>query len=299
MTLTGGPASAGHFSILSLDATSGPSGENPSGQADVFVFTYTGAVFHIQGPVTCLAVSGNTAVIGVQSQAQPFFGVVAGAGGGWPAGHLRFARDPASPHRLLARFVHRLRRTVGPVTSPWSMRSRRRRQRTNARVAAGSGSASRTRGSASRSSTTARRRERSGCRSRRCRSKQRDHPALTRRLEPTRIVTERAPAPHEAPLTGLPMEGVAMRRFIVAAIASLVVAAFAAGPAAARPDRHTGPAKPGLRIPERAAPGLRHRRLRERPDPLRGPQRSCRLRPMANAVSQYDVACFQLSSHSG
>ncbi|MFI5026865.1 MAG: hypothetical protein ACHQCI_08990 [Solirubrobacterales bacterium] len=77
VTFTGGPASAGHFSILSLDATSGPSGENPSGQADFFVFTDTGSVFHIQGTVTCLAVSGNTAVIGVQSQAQPFFGVVA------------------------------------------------------------------------------------------------------------------------------------------------------------------------------------------------------------------------------
>ena len=77
VTFTGGPASAGHFFILSLDATSGPSGENPSGEADFTVATDTGSVFHIQGPVTCLAVSGNTAVIGVQSQLQPFFGVVA------------------------------------------------------------------------------------------------------------------------------------------------------------------------------------------------------------------------------
>ena len=76
VSFTGGPASAGHFNILSLDATSGPSGENPSGEADFFVFTDTGSVFHIQGPVTCLAVSGKSAVINVQSQAQPFFGIV-------------------------------------------------------------------------------------------------------------------------------------------------------------------------------------------------------------------------------
>jgi hypothetical protein len=76
VTFTGGPAFAGHFAILSLGATSGPSGEDPSGQADFSVSTDTGSVFHIQGPVTCLAVSGKSAVINVQSQAQPFFGIV-------------------------------------------------------------------------------------------------------------------------------------------------------------------------------------------------------------------------------
>ena len=40
------------------------------------VFPGTGSVFHIQGPGTCLAVRGNSAIINVQSQVQPFFGIV-------------------------------------------------------------------------------------------------------------------------------------------------------------------------------------------------------------------------------
>ena len=78
VTLTGGPAEVGFFTfrVLAINATSGPSGEDPSGQVDFFVFPDTSSAIHIQGPVTCLAVTGNTAVINVQHQAQPFFGIV-------------------------------------------------------------------------------------------------------------------------------------------------------------------------------------------------------------------------------
>jgi len=78
VTFTGGPASAGQLYVLALDATSGPSGENPSGQADFFFFNLPGVgdVFHMQGPVTCLAVRGSSATINVQGQSQSFIGIV-------------------------------------------------------------------------------------------------------------------------------------------------------------------------------------------------------------------------------
>ena len=48
-----------------------------------------------------------------------------------------------------------------------------------------------------------------------------------------------------------------MRKFIMAVLAALVVAAFAAGPAAATSTRHQGPAEPELRRPRQfAAPGF-------------------------------------------
>ena len=88
-----------------------------------------------------------------------------------------------------------------------------------------------------------------------------------------------------------------MRRFIVAAIASLVVAAFAAVPAAATPTG-TGASRARVaKTPQFAAPGFTDSAgfanaedLYANPDPRAA---------MANghAVSQYDVACFQLSSH--
>jgi hypothetical protein len=65
VSLTVTPAFTSHFNIEALNATSGPGGENPSGQIDFFVLTGT-FVFHIAGPVTCLAVTGNSAVINVQ-----------------------------------------------------------------------------------------------------------------------------------------------------------------------------------------------------------------------------------------
>ena len=68
VTFTGGPAGAGDLAILALDATSGPSGENPSGQADFFFFPGPPPTVHIEGPVTCLAVQGSSATINVLGQ---------------------------------------------------------------------------------------------------------------------------------------------------------------------------------------------------------------------------------------
>jgi hypothetical protein len=65
VVLTGGPGQAGSFLTASaINATSGPSGENPSGQVSFSAF---GSLF-LSGPVTCLAVSGNTATINFQDQ---------------------------------------------------------------------------------------------------------------------------------------------------------------------------------------------------------------------------------------
>jgi hypothetical protein len=62
-----GPTTAGSFQISTLNATSGPSGENPTGHVSFFVvFGFT-----IDGPVTCLAVSGNTATINVNNELSP------------------------------------------------------------------------------------------------------------------------------------------------------------------------------------------------------------------------------------
>jgi hypothetical protein len=64
VTFTGGPGQAGSFTVIAVDATSGPSGENPSGQVRFNAF----GIFNLSGPVTCLAVSGNTATINFQDQ---------------------------------------------------------------------------------------------------------------------------------------------------------------------------------------------------------------------------------------
>jgi hypothetical protein len=58
--------------VLALDATSGPSGENPGGQADFIPDLGGGIPFEIQGPVTCLEVRGSGATINIQ----PFPGAV-------------------------------------------------------------------------------------------------------------------------------------------------------------------------------------------------------------------------------
>ncbi len=70
VVLTGGPAvetplTFFGFTIVDLNATSGSSGENPSGL--VRLNTFFGAA-QIGGPVTCLAVSGNTATFNFQDQ---------------------------------------------------------------------------------------------------------------------------------------------------------------------------------------------------------------------------------------
>jgi hypothetical protein len=56
-----GPA---NFHVVSLSATSGPSGENPAGRVTFTAFFG----LNLDGPVTCLAVRGNTATINFQDQ---------------------------------------------------------------------------------------------------------------------------------------------------------------------------------------------------------------------------------------
>jgi hypothetical protein len=51
--------------IFDLDARSGPSGENPTGTANVVA--RSAPTFGIAGPVTCLTVTGNRAVIGINN----------------------------------------------------------------------------------------------------------------------------------------------------------------------------------------------------------------------------------------
>jgi hypothetical protein len=70
VVLTGAPAfvvtpSFLNSTIFELNATSGPSGENPSGLVRLDAIN---GGFHLGGPVTCLAVRGNSATINFQSQ---------------------------------------------------------------------------------------------------------------------------------------------------------------------------------------------------------------------------------------
>jgi hypothetical protein len=71
-SVTGGPALADSgplpfFSVNTINATSGPTGEDPAGRVS-FVFILRGPTSLFDGPVTCLAVSGNTATINFQDQ---------------------------------------------------------------------------------------------------------------------------------------------------------------------------------------------------------------------------------------
>jgi hypothetical protein len=59
-----GSGTAGPYSFV-FDAHSGPSGEHPTGTATISL-TSTPSVF-TSGPVTCLAVEGNRAVIGIEN----------------------------------------------------------------------------------------------------------------------------------------------------------------------------------------------------------------------------------------
>src|SRR5690349_12420023 len=64
VSLTQGPATFGDgFTIDELSATSGPSGENPSGEV-----RFGASSFSDFGPVTCLTVSGNVATLNFESQ---------------------------------------------------------------------------------------------------------------------------------------------------------------------------------------------------------------------------------------
>jgi hypothetical protein len=66
-----GTAVTTFFTVTTLCATSGPSGENPSGQVEFSVL----GVLQLGGPVTCLAVSSNTATLNFQDE-QGGFGIV-------------------------------------------------------------------------------------------------------------------------------------------------------------------------------------------------------------------------------
>src|SRR4051794_19398240 len=57
-----GTPTAGAYTVFTIDATSGPSGENPTGQVSFDV----ASAFTVSGPVTCLAVSGNAATVNIQ-----------------------------------------------------------------------------------------------------------------------------------------------------------------------------------------------------------------------------------------
>ena len=73
VSLTGDPAIFGNsecncgffFDVDKLTATSGPSGENPTGE-----ISWAGGPFVDRGPITCLAVSGNTASFNYVSSVQ-------------------------------------------------------------------------------------------------------------------------------------------------------------------------------------------------------------------------------------
>jgi hypothetical protein len=54
----------GVFTNIHINASSGPTGENPSGTGSFVAF----GIFNIGGPVTCLNVTGNTAVLNINDQ---------------------------------------------------------------------------------------------------------------------------------------------------------------------------------------------------------------------------------------
>jgi hypothetical protein len=65
--LTGGTVQAGDFTLFEINATSGPSGENPTGHTKFFQEGVHG-VGNLGGPVLCLGVRGNTATMNVESE---------------------------------------------------------------------------------------------------------------------------------------------------------------------------------------------------------------------------------------
>jgi hypothetical protein len=69
VVLTSGPALSEVGGIYELNATSGPNGENPTGRVD-----FGEGWLHSSGPVTCLAVSGNRAVLNFRTETGPFSG---------------------------------------------------------------------------------------------------------------------------------------------------------------------------------------------------------------------------------
>jgi hypothetical protein len=84
-TLYSGPIDDFDTSSAILDARSGPSGENPTG---TFLAHFGGGLgLNFEGRVTCLAVNGNRAVIGVEgfrlgAFPEPFGGLIVATDGG-------------------------------------------------------------------------------------------------------------------------------------------------------------------------------------------------------------------------
>jgi hypothetical protein len=82
----------GFFSNISIDARSGPSGENPTGTASFVIF----GTIHLVGPVTCLNVLDNTAVLNFRDST---FGLgtvslTDNGGSGTDIMELAFEREP-------------------------------------------------------------------------------------------------------------------------------------------------------------------------------------------------------------
>ena len=130
-----------------VDAHSGPSGESPSG-----TYMYGDGFIGLQGPVTCLSVTGNRAVVGGQATS-PFgglIGVVAVIVDNGAAGPdtLVMAMVPAVPLVCPAGLPAPPDRS--PRETSWSLTRRRcPRQKPSASTAAGGTTrSSRTRGSA-------------------------------------------------------------------------------------------------------------------------------------------------------
>jgi hypothetical protein len=68
-SITGSGTTGNFFGRFQIDVRSGPSGENPTGQASFS----SGVIGAIDGPATCVAVSGNVGIVNLQT---PQFGVV-------------------------------------------------------------------------------------------------------------------------------------------------------------------------------------------------------------------------------
>ena len=89
-----------------------------------------------------------------------------------------------------------------------------------------------------------------------------------------------------------------MRRFIVAAIASLVVAAFAAAPAGATSTGNRGQPNQNCETSSAAPPGFGTAGFANAQTHYAGSEGTpSAANGNSHAVSQYDVACFQSSSH--
>jgi hypothetical protein len=92
-SITGSGTTGNFFGRFQIDVRSGPSGQNPTGQASF----RDGVIGPIDGPATCLAVSGNVGIVNLQT---PQFGVVTfeivdNAGSGQPDTITGRATGPA------------------------------------------------------------------------------------------------------------------------------------------------------------------------------------------------------------